>query len=219
MSRALIAVCLALQAIPARALPSSVHARATAPLDSGRRSVEIWSEGRQLATGTWLTSDDRHHVAFRNPLGQPVSIVRVADGLVGLELVGDREIVAADASSALLELTGGLADASDLAGLLLDRIPARAVVEARGGGFVAIGPDFLAELDGGVRVVRASLGPLRLERTPGGVRVTEGGVAIDVRFGHPEAASLPPSAFAIGTEQGVPTVSAERVARRLLGLR
>ncbi|MCB9673551.1 MAG: hypothetical protein H6737_00455 [Alphaproteobacteria bacterium] len=223
MSRALIALCLALQAIPARFTPEAVALRASAPFEPSRREVALWSEGRQLATGTWLVDGRRSHVAFRNPLGQPTSILRVADGAVGLELVGVREVVAADASSVLGEASEGALDAEGLAALVLGRLPGPPDrIEAVGPGFLAWRGDLVAGLDREGRVRVARLGRLEVRHTADGVRLSDGVATFRVVLGEPERGPVPSHAFRIGAERAVPSISTARLgrltARRMLGL-
>ncbi|MEZ4321964.1 MAG: hypothetical protein R3F61_31120 [Myxococcota bacterium] len=222
MPRALIALCLALQAVPARFTAASVLERASQPLPAGRRAFEIRSEGRVVGSGTWLVEGARHHVAFRNPLGQPTAILRIADGAVGLELVGDREIVEADAGVSLGDLVGGL-DASALPTLLWGRLPdAPVAMRPVGAGFVATHPGFVAGLDreGEVRV--ASVGDWHLTRRADGVVLTDGDLALRLVLGGVVEGPVPEGAFRVGTEERVPSISTHRVGqlarRRLLGL-
>jgi len=215
MSRALIALCALLQAVPARYTVQAASLRACRPVQPQRRSVELWSGGRQLAVGTWLVDGRRSHIAVRNTLGQPVSILRIADGAVGLELVGRREIVAADASLVV--------DVEAITTLALGWLPREACeLRPMGEGWSARGPEISAVLDREAAVIRAQVGPVAIERAGLEVWLRARGAEIRLVLGEPEELDVPAQAFRIGLEHSIPTVSAERLGRlmgrRLLGL-
>lgn len=208
---------LLLPARPARDVPDVVHARIVQALPPVRVPVGIALDGRPVGRAVAVIDGPRLHVAVRDPVGAPVAIVRSDGGQLGVEVLGWREIVASDASTALAGMSGLAPE--DLGRLLLGAVPRRVgVPTSLPGGWRARGDGVDLWLDRDGRLQRGLVGGLAVERSASGLSVSDGVQRLELRVGPSEPVEPPESAFLVGRAE-VPVVGAERaglaVFRRL----
>ncbi len=199
---------------------------ATEPIVAQRRSAVVTVDGLKVGRGVWVQEGPRAHLAFRDPLGRPRVVLRVAHGAVGVEMVGEREVVAPDAAVALEAMFASTP--SVWAQAIWGRLPSEwrehgAVSVSEGATHTGVvGPGLDALLDAGGRVDRAASAGWIAHRTPeeptGTERVVlrhaQRSLQVELVLGPPAPVDgpLPDHVFRIGSEQRSPTVSVEHIA-------
>lgn len=200
MPRALIALCLTLQAAPARYTLDAIRLRATAPLPAQQREVRIQLGGTPAVHATLLYDDGRAHLAVRDGLGLRGPSLRIADGIVAMS-DPTTTWLAPDARSGLSLLLGPDVDPATLVDLVLGRAPEGHWTRIPEGARVVLA-GVSVDVDQEGQPTTARVGPVRLAYASEGLTLQRGGLEARLTLGEPVLRDVPEAAFAMtSTEQ------------------